>query len=223
MGKRIGLLELGVGEGAPLRFWRDYFEKGTIVGLDIKPIPIDDPTGRIRVYQGRQEDTALLSHIAKEQAPDGFDIIIDDGSHIGELTRISFWHLFENHLKPGGIYAIEDWGTGYWSCYADGRDYRAVRQSVLTRLTAGLHKSARSLAEHPLVARAPKLASFLRHHGYERRLTSHDYGMVGFIKQLVDECGMGDIAHPKWGCVPYRPSSIHRMHISHGHVIIIKS
>ena len=185
IGKEVKLLELGVGKGGSLLMWRDYFDRGTIVGLDINPVHVDDSTGRIRVYQGRQENTALLSRIAQEQAPDGFDIIIDDCSHIGELTRISFWHLFEHHLKPGGIYAIEDWGTGYWGWYADGRDYRPVRQSALTRLAAGLHKSARSLAEHPLAVRLPRLPSFLRRHAYEKRLVSHDYGMVGFVKQLV--------------------------------------
>jgi hypothetical protein len=50
--------------------------------------------------------------IADNVAPEGFDIIIDDASHIGELTKTAFWHLFDNHLKPNGLYAIEDWGTG---------------------------------------------------------------------------------------------------------------
>jgi hypothetical protein len=178
IGKEVKLLELGVGKGGSLLMWRDYFDRGTIVGLNINPVHVDDSTGRIRVYLGRQENTALLSRIAQEQAPDGFDIIIDDCSHIGELTRISFWHLFEHHLKPGGIYAIEDWGTGYWVWYADGHNYQPIRQSALTRLAACLHKSARSLAEHPLAARLPRLPSFLRRHAYEKRLVSHDYGMV---------------------------------------------
>ena len=55
------------------------------------------------------------------QAPGGFDIIIDDASHIGELTKTTFWHLFDHHLKPGGLYAIEDWGTGYLDDFSDGK------------------------------------------------------------------------------------------------------
>jgi spermidine synthase len=53
--------------------------------------------------------------VARKTAPEGFDIIIDDASHFGDLTKIAFWHLFDNHLKPSGLYVIEDWGTGYWS------------------------------------------------------------------------------------------------------------
>jgi hypothetical protein len=34
-----------------------------------------------------------LDRIAGERAPDCFDIIIDDASHIAEFTKISFWHL----------------------------------------------------------------------------------------------------------------------------------
>src|SRR5262249_15840243 len=30
------------------------------------------------------------------------------------------------------------------------------------------------------------------------RLPSHDYGMVGFVKQLVDECGRAEVTNPKW-------------------------
>jgi spermidine synthase len=112
VGKGIRLLELGIREGASLRFWRDYLENATIVGLDCNAVDIDDATGMIRIYRGYQQNTELLDRIVKEQARDGFDVVINDCSHIGRLARISFWHLFQNHLKLGGLYAIEDWGTG---------------------------------------------------------------------------------------------------------------
>jgi len=48
----------------------------------------------------------------------------DSGSQsldaLNALTRRSFWHFFQHHLKPGGLYVIEDWGTGYWSDWPDG-------------------------------------------------------------------------------------------------------
>ena len=118
--KEIKLLELGVLRGGSLLLWRDYFPKGHIVGLDLSPVQVEDLSGRVHVYQGKQQDKQLLDKIAAEVAPEGFDIIIDDCSHIGSLSRISFWHLFENHLKSGGFYVIEDWGTGYWNGWADG-------------------------------------------------------------------------------------------------------
>ena len=122
VGKEIVLLELGVQKGASLLLWRDYFLKGQIVGIDIRLPAGFNPGERIRVYEGSQADPAFLTRVAEETAPEGFDIIIDDASHLGELTKTAFWHLFDNHLKPGGVYAIEDWCTGYLDDWPDGRE-----------------------------------------------------------------------------------------------------
>ncbi len=119
----VVLLELGVHRGGSLILWRDFFPRGTIVGLDALPVEVPDSSGRIHIYQGLQDDVAVLDRIASERAPAGFDIIIDDCSHVAELSRASFTHLFDHHLKPGGIYVIEDWGTGYWDHWPDGRNY----------------------------------------------------------------------------------------------------
>lgn len=222
--KKIKLLELGVNKGGSLLLWRDYFEKGVIVGLDINPVDLDDPTGRIHVYQGQQQDLALLDRISEEVAPEGFDVIIDDCSHIGELTRISFWHLFDNHLKPGGIYSIEDWGTGYWDRSFDGKQYepraksdsRALYMSArLTSFVMKIQPLSKALSSSKLVS------SLLTHQTHE--FLSHNYGMVGVIKELVDEAGMGDITHPEFGISPHRPSKFAEMNIFHGQVIIVKS
>ena len=58
---------------------------------------------------------------------------------------------------------------------------------------------------------------------YKQRFPSHDCGMVGFVKELVDEAGMGDIRHPRFGAGVYRPSLFLSTHISHSHVIIEKA
>lgn len=218
--KRICLLELGVDKGGSLLLWRDYFRKATIVGLDINAVSIKDASGRIHIYQGRQEDTELLDIISRETAPNGFDVIIDDCSHIGELTRMSFWHLFNNHLKSGGLYVIEDWGTGYWNRWLDGNRYKSRDRSIFYRIFSFFI----FYIKHVLKGRNKQWffrLNKLIH--YKERFQSHDYGMVGFIKELVDECGMGDISHPKWGISPARSSRFHKMQISPGQVIIIKS
>jgi SAM-dependent methyltransferase len=220
--KEIKLLELGVFKGGSLLMWRDFFEKGTIVGLDIKPCALEDATGRIRLYQGSQDDIALLDRIALENAPEGFDIIIDDCSHMGELTRISFWHLFRHHLRPGGIYAIEDWGTGYWGSWPDGKRYRPPRRpSVSYRLVSVLLRTIERATGRKVGARWER--RLRKPSFYKQRFPSHDYGMVGFVKELIDEAGMGDITHPGVGAGVFRPSLFLSTHISHSHVIIEKA
>ena len=115
----IALLELAVLGGESLRLWRDYFPAGPIVGLDQNVVHITDATGRIHIYQGQQDDVALLTHISATHAPEGWDVVIDVAAHVAAPTRRAFWQLFE-YLKPGGVYSIEDWGTGYWADWPDG-------------------------------------------------------------------------------------------------------
>jgi hypothetical protein len=116
-------------------------------------------------------------------------VIVDDCAHIGRLAHISFHHLFNNHLKPGGIYAVEDWGTGYWGeCefYPDGSYYQLP------------------------VIDGP-------------RIVSHDYGMVGFIKELIDEVGTRDITNPTWGKGPHQSPRSNRIEITPGLVLVFKA
>jgi hypothetical protein len=183
-GREIALFELGIFRGGSLLMWRDYFAGGPIVGLDFNRVEIDDPTGRIRTYQGLQQDTELLDRIAAENAPEGFDIIIDDASHQGFLTKKTFWHLFDNHLKDDGVYVIEDWGTGYWPDFPDGAPY-----------------------EPPA----------------EDDLTSHQAGLVGFVKQLVDEQGIWDATDPRVGLsIPRRGAKFLKLEIVAGQVFAWK-
>lgn len=223
--KEVRLLELGIKEGGSLLLWKDYFERGVIVGLDINPVHLNDASGRTRTYQGNQQDTKLLDSIAQENAPEGFDIIIDDCSHIGVLSRASFWHLFENHLKSSGLYVIEDWGTGYWDKWIDGIGYRQQQKGYnhalyrLTRAVARLQKN-RVIRRVPL---AERIMSGVKAAVLRRQYHSHDFGMVGFVKELVDELGMGDITHPQFGSAPHKPSKFREMHLSPSHLFIIKS
>lgn len=218
VGKEIKLLELGVHKGASVFFWRDYFENATIVGLDYKPVNIDDPTGRIRVYHGYQQDTDLLDRIAREQAPDGLDVVIDDCSHIGRLARISFWHIFQNHLKPGGIYAIEDWGTGYMKEWPDGRRFRPksrIASSPKDRLINSLLGR--------LSVFSPRLASLSTRILISSSIPSHMHSMVGFVKELLDAYYLGEIASPQSGSGKYRHHTISQLHLKRFVVIVVKS
>jgi hypothetical protein len=171
--KEIKLLEVGVHKGGSLRLWRDYFPHGTIIGIDRNLPQHFEPGERIQVFEGSQANKAFLSKVANEIALEGFDIIIDDASHIGELTRTTFWHLFDQHLKPGGVYAIEDWGTGYLDDFHDGKKFDP-KPSILGRLQSVLSRRLCRRMKTPVPC--------------------HSYGMVGFIKELVDEQGAASIA-----------------------------
>jgi SAM-dependent methyltransferase len=47
-----------------------------------------------------------------------FDLIIDDASHDYDLTLKAFNGLLPL-LRPGGIYALEDWGWAHWGPWQD--------------------------------------------------------------------------------------------------------
>jgi len=185
----ISLLELGILEGASLLLWKDYFINSNIVGIDIHLPDNFQPPERIKIFEGSQDDTLFLTTVANSTAPNGFDIIIDDASHLGELSKKSFWHLFNNHLKPGGIYAIEDWGTGYWEDWPDGAYLDLDEQE----------------SKFGKVSKKP--------------LPCHSNGMVGFIKQLIDEQGAIDVTRDNKN---RRPSKFERLIIYPGLVFVIK-
>jgi hypothetical protein len=216
----VKLLELGVANGDSLKHWADWMPNASIVGLDINPPPSNLTSERIIYYQGEQQNISVLNRLAREQAPSGFDFIIDDASHLGQFTRISFWHLFVNHLKPGGLYFIEDWGTGYWPSYVDGRHFRpqkvefAPHERILNKLAIS------NLVHNNYALR--KLVGWSRWHLVRKKFPSHQYGMVGFIKELVDECGIADSTHESFGIGGSKTSRIEWMRVSLGHVIIKK-
>lgn len=78
------------------------------------------------LFKGNQSDASFLSHVGQKIAPNGIYIVINGAFHIGNLTKITFWHLFENHLKPLSLYVIADWGTGYWDDWPDGKKMDCV-------------------------------------------------------------------------------------------------
>jgi len=193
----IKLLEVGIYHGGSMRLWRDYFPNGQIIGVDLN-IPDDlKNEDRIQVFQGSQDDGEFLHRVASQAAPTGFDIIIDDASHLGSLTKQTFWHLFDQHLKPGGLYIIEDWGTGYWEDWPDGR-----AQQQPGWWASLLQKLKRSTPKDPW--------------------PTHSYGMVGFVKELVDEMGARELTRGRHFGAPQRESKFAKVEVTQGQVIVTK-
>ena len=200
IGKTINLLEIGIYKGGSLQLWRDYFPLGNIIGIDLKLPKQFVPSDRIQVFEGSQSDEQFLSYVTNKAAPDGFDIIIDDASHIGELTRRTFWYLFDHHLKPGGLYAIEDWGTGYLDDFPDGKRLN-LRNPLVSRARSLLPRRLRRRAKIPFPC--------------------HSYGMVGFVKELVDEQGAASVTM-KYPIGVRRASKFKNMLITPGVVFVHK-
>ena len=102
----ISFLELGIYNGSSLKVWENYFTNAQIVGLDIDPSKKQYQTEKTKVYIGSQNDLNIINQI-KNDYPNKFAVILDDASHLNDLTIDSFGLLFD-HVVPGGLYIIED-------------------------------------------------------------------------------------------------------------------
>lgn len=127
----ITLLEIGVFRGGSLRMWEDYLTAARIVGVDIVPDCIQHADNRREIEIGSQADRDYLDELGRRQRP---HVIIDDGSHIADHVILTFRTLFP-HLRPGGIYIVEDLhfhagpGAMHWRGATD-----AVPQDLMLRL-----------------------------------------------------------------------------------------
>jgi SAM-dependent methyltransferase len=193
------LLELGVWGGHSLQMWRDAFPRATIAGVDLAP-PELALGPRVHVIQGDQADAELMRRVRDELAPAGFDVIVDDASHIGITTARSLQVLYERHLRPGGIYVIEDWGTGYLPDWQDGGP-------MVSSLDAGqLDSSSATLQlESPQPIHMP----------------SHDVGAVGVVKRLIDHVAAGTVRYAQPDAVG-APLAIESMTVWDGIVVLRK-
>jgi hypothetical protein len=104
----LKVLEIGVQRGASLKTWEEFFPKAQIYGLDINPDTLKLTGGRIETRLVDQSDAAALTAFAQECGP--FDVVIEDGSHIWSHQITSIKALI-SHVKPGGVYIVEDLNT----------------------------------------------------------------------------------------------------------------
>jgi Methyltransferase domain len=111
----VTLLEIGILNGGSLRLWRRFLPKARIVGIDLELPDLELPG--VEMHQGDQSDEEFLASLISNYG--GFDIVIDDGSHIGRHVQTSFRVLFPA-LRPGGWYVIEDLETSYWESHEGG-------------------------------------------------------------------------------------------------------
>lgn len=97
------MLEVGVADGSSLRAWREALPNAHVVGMDIHVAATWD--GEFHV--GDQRDLADCRRVAAGRQ---FDLIVEDATHNVEdnlVTLLYFWP----HVRPGGLYVIEEFGN----------------------------------------------------------------------------------------------------------------
>jgi len=118
-GSDTGVLEIGTTAGGGLQMWKNYFGKeASIYGIDIRPAAMFEEE-QIRCFLGDQEDQDFLDRVIKKIPK--LDLIIDDGGHSMKQQIGSFIKLWP-HLKPGGIYLVEDLATSYHPQFRYGNE-----------------------------------------------------------------------------------------------------
>jgi hypothetical protein len=138
------MLELGVMRGGGTAYFNtvfkpkrhlavDYFKQETGLPKLVDMVAREKRELYVRQDMGQQqteEIIGLFEDTFKTNAT--FDFIVDDASHAYELSLASFNGLFPR-MRPGGIYAIEDWGWAHWAHFQDPsrQDYTAPALSNL--------------------------------------------------------------------------------------------
>jgi len=140
----LTVLELGIGGyaytpgGGSLRMWKRFFPRAMVYGVDIFD-KSEVAEQRIQPIQGDLSDPAFLARLGAELGP--FDIVIDDASHRSADVIKAFRALFD-HVRPGGLYVIEDLQTSYWPEFggtSERLDDPATSMGLLKQLVDGLN------------------------------------------------------------------------------------
>ncbi|MGK7861804.1 glycosyltransferase 61 family protein [Falsiroseomonas sp. E2-1-a4] len=135
----VQILEFGVGGGASLRTWLDFFPLAKIIGADPNAACRAFSGPRAIIETGAYDDPAFLSDLAERYDP---SVVIDDGSHFWDHQILCLKHLFPV-VRPGGFYIIEDLQTSFgkanFTTYARGATRSAFDylHGLVSGLTAG--------------------------------------------------------------------------------------
>lgn len=120
--KTVRIFELGLGTnnpelpstmgvsgrpGASLRGWRELFPHSCVFGADIDRAILFQSDRIKTFYCDQLSQVAIRDLWSQPDLLSGMDIIIEDGLHTFE-ANVSFLEGSIEHLRPGGIYVVED-------------------------------------------------------------------------------------------------------------------
>lgn len=103
--QRCDLLEIGIAAGDSMRLWGDYLgTDSTITGLDLSlTFDTNGFDSRFKFIIGDATKPDIIDKLGGKM----FDVVIDDASHM-QADQVATFKLLKGHVKPGGIYVIED-------------------------------------------------------------------------------------------------------------------
>ncbi len=98
--------------------WRECFHRSSqVVGIDINPECEKHAGENFNVRIGSQDNEKFLADVVDQY--EGFDIVIDDGSHVNSHVIKTFDTLYER-VSSNGVYLVEDMHTSYWPKFGGG-------------------------------------------------------------------------------------------------------
>lgn len=139
------IFDMGILHGGSVALYDLIFRPSKIVAIDLSrdtvPTLADyiakrGKSATVRPYFGVSQDnhSAMEDLLSKEFPQMGIDLIVDDASHLYAQTRAAFNICFP-HLKPGGLYIIEDWAWAHWAGDSwQGRDSFFAGKTALSNL-----------------------------------------------------------------------------------------
>lgn len=137
----LTILEIGVGGyknpdkgGGSLRMWAEFFPNSTILGIDLHPKNLELPPNA-RFYQGSQTNVEFLNVIASGYR--GFDIVIDDASHITANTIVTFetlWPVTRQFYIVEDLHMKSAHGTREYFQNIQGADFDTKNLCVIQRM-----------------------------------------------------------------------------------------
>jgi trans-aconitate methyltransferase len=109
------ILEIGCQHGGSTQLLKSYFHNAVVYTIDVQHVASNLGEG---IYQitGNATDINLLQNLPE------FDLIMDDGSHNPYEQIQSFEYLFQNKLKQGGVYLVEDLEHSLYNWWKKGED-----------------------------------------------------------------------------------------------------
>ena len=144
--QKLRVLEIGLNHGRSAQTWRQYLPNAELHYVEVSHKYEKYAPPGTHVYIGSQGNVKFLQSLIKKLGPFSFDIIIDDGGHQPYLQQVSFMHLFDQLLRPGGLYFIEDTEFSYDPRNGGGppnylEPYGSIKDGKLHGTTIGMVKA----------------------------------------------------------------------------------